>query len=130
MVFSPQREVHELDKSLVVDGEDVVLRRIVGTVHQVMVDVVCRAFVRRYQAQELTDMIIQGDSHVIISPTQIIDAQWPGGQPIHASDATLDHRVPRKNDKLVVQGKVRNIETAEPIYIANELVRIEMTVRG
>lgn len=131
MAFTPQREVHELDKSLAVDGEDFILRRIIGTTNQVNVDCPCRGFVRRYQPHELIPGVIaQGDSQVIMSPTQIIVAQWPGGQAIGASDAALDHRVPRKNDKAVIQGKVRNIETAEPIYLANELVRIELTVRG
>ena len=125
-----QREVAELDKSLAVDGEDFILRRVIGATHQTNIDVLCRGFVRRYRAQELTTVIIQGDSNIIMSPTQIIAAQWPGGTPVTASDAALDHRVPRKNDKVVLQGKVRNIETAEPIYIANELVRLELQVRG
>lgn len=126
-----QQEVIELDKSLVVDGEDIVLRRIVGSVNQTNVDVVCRAFVRRYQAKELIPgSIIQGDSHIIMSPTQIIAAQWPGGEPVVASDAALDRRVPRKGDKVIVQGKPRNIETAEPIYIDTDLVRLELSVRG
>jgi hypothetical protein len=125
-----QREVAELDKSLVVDGEDFILRRVIGAANQTNIDVLCRGFVRRYKAQELTSVIIQGDSNIIMSPTRIIAAQWPGGTPVTASDAALDRRVPRKNDKVVLQGKVRNIETAEPIYIANELVRIEIQVRG
>lgn len=130
MVTVAQFEVIELDKSLLVDGEDVTLRRVVGTTNQVNIDVVCRAFVRRYQAQELAGTIIQGDSQLILSPSQIIAAQWPGGLSPTASDAALDHRVPRKDDKVVVQGKTRNVEMAAPIYVANELVRIELQVRG
>jgi hypothetical protein len=125
-----QFEVSQLDRSLAVDGEDFVLRRVVGNTNQANVDVVCRGFIRGYMPEELTTTIIQGDSKIIMSPTQIIAAQWPGGLPVISSNAALDPRVPRRNDKTIVQGKPRNIEAASPIYLANELVRIELQVRG
>lgn len=125
-----QFEVSQLDRSLAVDGEDFVLRRVIGTTNLANIDVVCRGCIRGYLPHELTTSIIQGDTKIIMSPTQIIAAQWPGGLPVISSNAALDHRVPRKNDKVVVQGKPRNIEAASPIYLANELVRIELQTRG
>lgn len=123
-------EIAELDRSLAVDGEDFVLRRVVGTNSPVNTDVTCRGVVRGYQPQELTTNIIQGDAKIILSPTQIIATSWPGGAPATGANAALDHRVPRRGDKAVVQGKVLNIEAAAPIYLDNVLVRIELQIRG
>jgi hypothetical protein len=123
-----QIEIVELDRSLAVDGEDFVLRRVIGAGHQANVDVLCRGFVRGYAPEELTETIIQGDAKVILSPSQIIRAQWPGGESV--AGAGLDRRVPRRGDKAIIQGKARNIEAAMPIYIADELVRIELQTRG
>lgn len=127
---TPAFEIAELDASLALDGEDIIIRRIVGTTHQTTIDVVCRAFVRLYKPTEVAGTIIQGDSNVILSPTQINDAQWPGGLPVAGSEMAFDQRVPRHNDKAIIRGKVRNIEAAAPIYMNNELVRIELVVRG
>jgi hypothetical protein len=38
--------------------------------------------------------------------------------------------VPRKGDQVLVVGTPRNVESAYPIYIDNDLVRIELQVRG
>ncbi len=119
-----QFELSQLDEALAEDGEDFVLRRIVSD-SPAYVDVTCRGFIRGYTPAELTPTIIQGDGKIIMSPTQIIAADWPS-----ASASDLDTRVPRKNDKAIVQGKPRNIEAASPIYLANVLIRIELQVRG
>lgn len=123
--------IERLDRALEKNGQDVVLRRTVGSASQVNIDVTCRAMVRDYAPQELVGQIIQGDSHVIISPTQITAAQWPGGQPIASPPVQTDPRVPRPNqDKVIVAGRLRNVQAATPIYVVGELVRIEMQVRG
>jgi hypothetical protein len=44
--------------------------------------------------------------------------------------ATSDPRVQRTNDRVVVAGKVRNVQSATPIYIDGELVRIDVEVLG
>lgn len=124
-----EREIRELDKSLQEDGEDIVLRRVVGTTNRVFNDVTCRAFVRGYAPNELIAGITQQDSKVILSPTQINRAQWPGGQPPNTPG---DPRIPSKNrgDKAIIAGKERTIESATGIPIDGELVRIEMRVLG
>lgn len=91
------------------------LRRIVGTHPQTWFDVTCQASVRGYPLEQLIGGITQTDSFVILSPTQI--AQWVGG-------------VPRVNDKAIIQGRVRNVQFVNPIYVGGELVRIEMRVLG
>lgn len=120
----------DLDQFLAADGQDVILRRLTGTTNQVAVDCPCRAFVRGYQPKELAGGIIQGDTHVILSATDIIRAQWPGGQPVTSPPGATDPRVPRKGDKVIIEGKTRNVEYAEPIYVANILHRINLQVRG
>jgi hypothetical protein len=106
-----------LDRALARAGEPIVLRRVVGTNPQTWFDVTCQASVRGYRPEQLIGGITQTDSFVILSPTQILDAQWAGG-------------IPKVNDKAIVQGRVRNVEFVAPIYVGGELVRIEMRVRG
>lgn len=125
-----EQAVADLDATLAADGEDIKLQRITGTTNQATFSVNCRAFIRGYTPNELVGGIIQGDSRVIISPTEIIRKQWPGPQVVTSPAPTSDKRVPRKNDKAIIAGKVRNVEAASPIYMGGELVRIEIQVRG
>jgi len=92
------------------------------------IDVEVLAAVRSYRPDELVGDIRQTDSLAIISPTPIGRAQWPGGELPTAGVA--DPSLPRKGDKLVVAGRVRSIEFVAPIYIAGELVRIELRILG
>lgn len=123
-------ETAALDEALAEAGEDVVLRRVVGVNVQNNIDVTCRAFVRQYTPQPLVDTIIQGDSLVIMSATQILAAQWPGGLPVSGPAPSPDPRVPRKNDKILVAGRIRNVEAVAPTYLSNQLVRLDIQVRG
>src|SRR3954464_11365478 len=119
--------IDALDGALAAVGEDVVLRRIVGTGANVAnIDVTCRAAVRSPTAQELRAGFVQTDSVVILSPTQIRAAQWPGGVPA----GTVHPELPRKGDKLRIQGRSRAVESVNPIFVAGELVRIELRVLG
>lgn len=88
--------------------------------------------VRGYKPDQLSDSIMQGDTQVIISATDINRTQWPGGLPITSPPATTDPRVPRSggSDKVVIEGRAKTIMAAEPIYIAGDLVRINLQVRG
>lgn len=122
------REIAALDHALERAGEDVILRRVVGQApNSANIDVTIRAAVRSYNPEELVGGISQTDSKVIISPTGIAAAQWPGGTP---TGATIDPSLPRRLDKVVIAGRIRNIEVVDPIYVQNELVRIEMRVLG
>jgi hypothetical protein len=123
-------EIAQLDSALADAGEDFVLRRVIGTTNQTNVDVTCRGFIRSYGPEELTTNIIQGDSRIILSPTQINAASWPGAAPPVEFGAAQDPRVPRRGDKAVVQGRVMNIQNTSPIYVDNVLVRIELQIRG
>lgn len=120
----------DLDAMLRSDGQQVTLRRIVGTTNQTAVDCQCWAFVRGYKANELAGAIIQGDSAVILSATDIIEAQWPGGQPVTSPPPETDPRVPRATDRVIIEGRSRAIISADPIYVGGELHRVNLQVRG
>ena len=120
--------IAELDQALADVGQDIELHRLVGT-QLIPIKVRCRAIVRRYRADELVGGITQNDDRVILSPTEIIRAGWPGPNS-SATPTERDRRVPRKGDKAVIAGVPRNIEVAMPVYVDNELVRIELQVLG
>jgi hypothetical protein len=124
-------EVSALDRALARAGEDIIIRRVVGTLpNTVNIDVNVRALVRSYSPEELVGGITQTDSLVIISPSEIDRAQWPGGQAATMAPFNPDTRLPKKGDKAIIQGRLRNIEVVDPFLVQGELVRIEMRVLG
>lgn len=120
--MTPAQHIADLDVALAEDGEDIILRRITAGVNT---DVTCRAFVRGVSPEQLAAGVNQDNSNVIISPTEIIGAGWPGTTLI-AGDA----RVPTSNDWLVIAGRLRKIGFVAPIYVAGELVRMDIRVTG
>ena len=125
--MSALSHINALDRGLAARGEDVVLRRISGSgPSATSVDVTCRAVVRGYRPEELVGGIAQGDSQVILSPSEIRLSGWPDPDGSPSGSASL----PRKGDKLIVQGRMRTIEAVAPIQVAGELVRIDLQVRG
>lgn len=124
--------IASLDEALAAAGEDVILRRITGTgAAAVNVDVTVRASVRRDRGvEDIFGTLVQGEDAVIISPTEITVAQWPGGQPASGATHQADPRVPKVNDTLIIQGRARKVKVVRPIVIGGELVRIEMIAAG
>lgn len=121
----------DLDNFLGDFGQDVILRRVIGTTAQVNIDCPCRAWVRGYTADEIAGgVILQGDSRVIISATDIERAQWPGGEPVQSPPVETDPRVPRAGDRVIVEGRSRAVITASPTYVDGALLRIDAQVRG
>lgn len=127
--MTPETAIAMLDRQLAAHGEEIRLQRLTlgpGGV-QIPFEVVCNAFVRGYAPDELVGGITQQDAKVIISPTEIIANDWPGPA---TSPTTSDRRVPRKGDRTYIAGKARAVEAAAGLYLAGELVRIEMRVLG
>jgi hypothetical protein len=114
------KEIDALDRALKRAGQTVTLRRLP------MIDVVCPASVRGYSAQEFTSNITQQDSKVILSPTQINAAVWPGPQ-----GAGPDIRIPNRNrgDLVIINGVNRTVQNGAGFYVEDVLVRIELQVR-
>lgn len=119
--MTPAAAVEMLDRFLVENGEDAVLRRLVGLgPAAVSQDLGIRAHIRGLKEEELIAGMSQDDRILIMSPTEILAADWPGGV----------FSLPRKGDKAVVSGTVSNAEFVKPIRLAGQVVRIEMRIRG
>lgn len=129
--MSPIEAISALDRALEEDGEDAILRRVIGTgTNSRNIDAPVLAFVRPVKAEDIVGAISQGDLAVTISPTDIDAAQWPGGLPETTSAYAPDPRIPRVTDKIVVQNRVRDIKFPKPLLVGGELVRIDLVASG
>lgn len=118
--MSPEQAIFALDRSLAAHGQDAILRRWSGSGSaRTPTDVAVRVRALDYKPEELVGGIMQGDTRVILSPTQIVAAGWPGPQDW-----------PRIGDRLVIDGRERNVQAAPPFRIDGVVVRIDVTVRG
>lgn len=114
--MTPQGAISALDRALTVTGEDITLRRTTGT-NQAPFDVESvRAIVRGYEPAELVGSITQGDSKIILSPTEMQARQWTWP--------------PREGDIVIIRDKHRRVEAAHSIYMGETLVRVELSVKG
>ncbi len=125
--MTPAVAIGMLKRQLAAKGQTIRLQRTqasVGVVTEAAgVDV--RALVRGYKPEELGTGIQQQDSKVIMGAGEIIAAGWTSGRA-----APQDSRVPAKNNRLLIAGRLYNVEAAVGIYIGAELVRIEIQARG
>jgi hypothetical protein len=116
---TPQELIADLDAALSDAGQTVTLRRLAlgpGGL-QIPFDIEdVPASIRPLRPEELIGTLDQTASRVIISPTVIAARQFP--LPV------------KKGDKIVTNGKVRNIEFPGPIYVQDVLVRLNLTVAG
>ena len=117
-----------LDLSLSRRGQTCTLQRVVAGVTRT---VSLQALIRDYKPDELLggNGLQTGDSHAVISITEINAAEWPSAA-LLAETAAGDARIPIKGDRLVTSnGRVRVVQAAWPAsYIDGELIRIEMTI--
>ncbi|SHJ70226.1 hypothetical protein SAMN05444159_1268 [Bradyrhizobium lablabi] len=122
-----------LDDALAQAGEDIILRRVIGTApNQVNIDVKCRARVNAATVQQLVAAIPATEMNVILSPTQINNAQWPGGHIPLQPPFDVDQRIPRVGgaDKMIVRNVLRSITFVDAKVINGELVRLDVRVSG
>lgn len=99
-------------------GRPMTLRRHAVGPNALMVplDVTVHGRAKNYQPHELVGELRQGDSEITITNAEIAAAQWPGP--------------PRTGDKIVVDGRTRNVEFVEPKYLGAEVLVHVMVVRG
>jgi hypothetical protein len=112
-----------LDEALLMAGEDIILRRRTATGDTFTdVDVACRARIDTVNVNEVAGTIVVSDLKLIVSPTPLIEADWPAvGQP----------NVPRTTDFIVARGKLRQIKLVDPKIIGDEgLCRINLIAAG
>jgi hypothetical protein len=127
-----ERQIAQLDRNIAAKGELVRLQRVVGTTPQSIFSAEMRAWVRPYGTKEIIagSGIVMGDYLVVLSPTGILAAQWPGGQS-QGQIVAGDIHVPKANqDRIVIQGRTRAIKAVNPRYVGGTLVRIDLQVAG
>jgi hypothetical protein len=121
-----------LDAALARRGEDITLRRqIAAGTNIANIDVTCRARVDTVNADEIAGTIAVSDLKIIMSPTQILAAQWPGGVPAYPVSNASDPRIPRITDFVVARGKQRQVKMVDAKIIGAEgWCRVNMVVAG
>jgi hypothetical protein len=128
------QEIAKLDRFLAKLGQDVVLQRVFGAANQSISAVGCRAFVRKARMIEneliAGSGVAQDDEIVTMSSTQIDAAQWPGGLVATNPPATVDPRIPRRGDRIVIAGRARTVKLTSHIFMGNDLVRLDILVEG
>jgi hypothetical protein len=119
-----------LDNALAASGEDIILRRRVGEKPNVTyVSVTCRARVDGLDTPQAPAGIRLSEFTIIMSPTQINEAQWPGGTIPVPPPFDLDPRIPRMNDtdEVFIRGQAPRVITfSDPKIIGGELVRLNL----
>jgi len=130
--MSPDECIAALDNALAADGEDFTLRRVVGVLpNTVNIDVKCKAWITAITAEQIAAGIPETELNVVFSPTQINEAQWPGGTVPALPPYNVDQRVPRVDvDKAVVQNRLRTVSFVNAVNVTGALVRINMRVKG
>jgi hypothetical protein len=114
--MTPIHMIATLDRLLQQAGQQVDVVRVTGTTTQTRQTVTVTAVVRDFQARDLVPGLIQGDRLVILSPTTLVANAFP--LPL------------RKGDEVVIGGRIHIVQSANPISAGDQLVRIELQVRG
>lgn len=121
--------IRRLDAALRREGEAIALRKVTGVENQAATDVGLLAIVKPGAPVPLSggNVVAQETFTVITSPTQITRAQWPGGV---RPDFTADTRIPELGYKVVLRGRVRQIERVVTLMPGGEFARLELHCRG
>ncbi|MCS0497866.1 hypothetical protein NVS89_22505 [Ancylobacter sp. MQZ15Z-1] len=119
--MTPSSAITALDRQLRKHGHDALLRRQAwaGTV-RTSADLPVRVCLRGYRPDELTGGIVQGDSEIVISPTELGASAWPDGA----------GELPRQGDVIISGSRSLAVIAVDPRYIGGDLVRINLQVRG
>ena len=120
----------DLDDGLAEYGQNVTLRRTAAqAADNANHDVVVRARVDTIDIVQLASGVFEQTVHVIISPTQIIAAGWPGDG--SEPSATIeDPTQPMNGDVLLINGRSFVVGMVDPKVVGDVLVRIEMRAVG
>lgn len=130
-------EVAALDRSLAgVGAEWVTLRRVVGEDTNIInVDVKVRARVDAIANDQNKAGLRVSEFSYILSPTQINEAQWPGGVIPAVPPVDVDQSIPRINstDQILQRGEKigRTITFCDPRFGADgEVIRLNLRAVG
>ncbi|WP_428031493.1 hypothetical protein [Ancylobacter sp.] len=119
--MTPDAAIGSLNRQLRKHGHDAILRRSTwsGT-ERADFEVGVRITLRGYRPDEIIGGIMQGDSEVVLAPTQLRAEGWPSGEA----------ELPRQGDTIVSAGRPRSVVGVDPRFIGDTLVRINLQVRG
>lgn len=127
---TPAGAISRLDAALSRRGEDVTLSRVVKRgASNVTATVTCRASVRAVSSEDISTGAMKAtEYHVVISPTEIMAARWPGQN--DNDQAGINAHVPMVTDVATIQGEPKQVVAAKPIYVGGEWVRADLVVAG
>ena len=111
--MTPEQAIAALDRQMQAHGQTVKVRH-AGQLYEM------RAFVRPVMADP-TDIgggITQNERMVVLSPTLLRASGFPAGAD------------PEELDGVIVDGRIRSIDTATPISMADVVVRYDVMIRG
>lgn len=118
--MSPEQAISALDRALASHGQTITLRRTSGEgTSQTNADVSVRVREGLYTSEELASGLYQGQTRIILSPSEILAASWPSPQ-----------SWPATGDFVVIEGRERRVESATLRRIDGTVVRIELEVVG
>jgi hypothetical protein len=128
--MTPAQAIAMLDRQLAENGENVILRRRSGEPpDDTYQAVTCRARVDAAETSASPAGIRLSELAIIMSPTQINQAAWPGGVGVSVSSPDqIDLRFPVENDTddLVIRGKARVITFVDAKVMNGVLVRLNL----
>lgn len=128
-----------LDRQLRLHGEPCELIRTVGSSTQTKNRVNARCIVKTFAAEQLIGGITQTNYLLLLSPTDLRRAGWPGARgPATVAGGNLpsgdrppkDFVIPTSNDAVYFRGSQKVIGQASAVYDGDEVVRIELKVTG
>lgn len=137
--MSRNQHLARLDRRMRLRGEPCELIRTVGTGTQTKNRVNARCIVKPLTVQQLVGGLTQTNYMIIMSPTDLRRAGWPGARgPATVASGNLpsgdrppkDFVLPTTNDAIYFRGTQKAIQRVAPIYDGGECVRIELTVLG
>jgi hypothetical protein len=114
-MMTPAEVIADLDRAIERTGQDVIWRRYTASTGspRPKIELPVRAFVRPLEAEDLVGNIDSTFSKVIMSAT---------------GKSSMLPIV--KGDKIVIDGRERNVEIPKPYRYQNELIRIVAVVGG
>lgn len=109
-------QISALDRQLAKKGEDIIWRRYSGLgVARAPSDATVRASVRDYQPHEIASGIVQGDTRIVLSPTDV---------------APVGRGWPEIGDFVVIGSRERRVKAAPATLAGGVVVRIDLQVEG
>lgn len=124
----------QLDRRLEQRGEAIALRkRTQAGSTTSWIDCTVPAIIRSLTVEQLIGSITQQNFFMIISPTHLTRAQWPGGRTPAATGSLIspsDPRIPTTSDQVIFRGRTTGIQRVAPVFDSGECIRIELSVIG